>query len=357
MGYLDDHKSLVERVGGGRNLGVALFWQLDVVGILFVIAMFALILVPLTLAGGFESKWNEAHIIAPLVVGFLCIPGFVVWEHRFARHPITPFYLMKDRGIWAALGIATLLNFSWYMQADYLYTVLIVAFDFSIKSATRITSLYSFVSVITGTLLGLVVYKVRRLKIFILAGTALFLVAFGILIHYRGASTAASKSGVIGAQVLLGFAGGLFPYPAQVSLQSCLKHEHLAVMTGLYLALYNVGSALGNAVSGAVWTQTLPGRLEEKLRGINSTLAASAYQDPFTAAISYPVGTPERAAIVEAYRDTQKLLTIIGACLCVGLIGFALCLRNVRLNDEQTLAEEEESGESVVRVSSDEVKI
>lgn len=82
--------------------------------------------------------------------------------------------------------------------------MLIVAFDESIKSATRITSLYSFSSVITGCIAGLVVLKIRRLKVMIICGTLLFMVAFGILIHFRGGSGGASHSGVIGAQVLLG---------------------------------------------------------------------------------------------------------------------------------------------------------
>lgn len=71
-------------------------------------------------------------------------------------------------------------------------------------SATRITSLYSFVSVITGVILGFIVIRVRQLKPFIVAGTVLFTVAFGILIHYRGGASGSSHSGVIGAQVLLG---------------------------------------------------------------------------------------------------------------------------------------------------------
>jgi SIT family siderophore-iron:H+ symporter-like MFS transporter len=94
------------------------------------------------------------------------------------------------------------------------YTVLIVAFNFSILVATRILSLYSFCSVLTGFVLGAVVYRVRRLKGFIIAGTVLFLVPFGLLIHYRSSPKSSSQSGVIGAQVVLGFAGGLFPYPA-----------------------------------------------------------------------------------------------------------------------------------------------
>jgi SIT family siderophore-iron:H+ symporter-like MFS transporter len=93
---------------------------------------------------------------------------------------------------------------AWHLQGDFLYTVLNVSFDESILSATRITSLYSFVSVITGVILGFIVMKVRQLKPFIVSGTLLFMVAFGVLIHFRGGASNSNHSGVIGAQVLLG---------------------------------------------------------------------------------------------------------------------------------------------------------
>jgi len=83
----------------------------------------------------------------------------------------------------------------------------------------------SFSSVISGIFLGMVVYKVRYLKPFILFGTCLFMVAFGLLIHYRGGSGSSAHNGIIGAQVLLGIAGGFFPYPAQASIQAATKHE------------------------------------------------------------------------------------------------------------------------------------
>ncbi|KAI0011328.1 major facilitator superfamily domain-containing protein [Xylariaceae sp. FL0662B] len=346
-GLLDNYTSPFKTMGLATFM-VELFWLLDVIGIILLIAVFALILSPLTIAGGFQASWQSAHIIAPLVCGVVCIPIFILWEMK-ALHPLVPFRLMKDRSIWAPMGIAIFLNFAWTLQGDYLYTVLIVAFDFSIITATRITSLYSFTSVIIGPLLGLVVYKVRRLKVFIIAGTLLFMVAFGLLIRYRGDPTSAGHAGVIGAQVLLGIAGGMFPYPAQASLQAYLKHENLAVLTGVYLATYSLGSAFGNAVSGAVWTQTLPAVLEEELNPINATLAHSAYGDPFTAATEWPVGTAERTAIISAYQHTQRLLVITGICLCVPLIGFALALRNPKLNSQQTLAKDlrsdEETGE------------
>lgn len=322
----------------GHRSSLELFWLLDVVGLLLMVSLFALVLVPLTLAGGFRSLWATAPVVAPLVVGVLCLPAFVAWELR-APHPLFPFALMRDRAVWAPLGIAVFLTFAFSMQSSFLFTVLQVAFDFSVGQATRITSLYSFTSVVTGALLGLVVFKVRRLKTFAVVGTTLYMAAFGLLIHYRGSPSASSRDGVIGAEVLLGIAGGLFPYTTMASLQVGLRHEHLAVVTGVYLAMYNIGSALGSAVSGALWSQLLLAKLDEALAGLNSTLAAAAYADPFKNVVAvYPVGTPERTAVIGAYQSVQRLLCVTGVCLCVPLVVLAALLRDPKLSREQTLA-------------------
>ncbi|KAK3303182.1 major facilitator superfamily domain-containing protein [Chaetomium strumarium] len=350
-GLMEKYSEAVKRQPWGPFL-VDLFWRIDVIGIILMIAVFALILAPMTLAGGFEASWTAPQILGPLIVGVCTIPIFVFWQLR-APHPLVPFYLIKDRAVWGALGIAMLLNWAWYMQGDYLYTVLIVAFDFDIMTATRVSSFYSFFSVVTGCILGFIVYKVRRLKMFIVAGTCLFMVAFGLLIRYRGDTDSSSRAGVIGAQVLLGIAGGMFPYPAQASLQTVLKHEHLAVMTGVYLATYNLGSAFGGAVSGAIWTQVLPGDLNQRLSQFNNaTLATYAYGNPFAFIVDYPVGTPERQAVVDSYKHAQRLLTITGICLCVPLIAFAAALRNPKLNDQQTLAAESPAIRHVVETES-----
>lgn len=344
-GSLDSYKSPYQLLGP-RRLAVELFWQLDVIGIILIIAIFGLILAPLTLAGGASAQWQKADIIAPVVIGIICVPVFIVWESR-APHPIVPFHLLQDRAVWAALGMATMLNFAWTMQGDYLYTVLIVAFNESIKSATRITSLYSFASVITGGLIGLIVIKVRRLKAFIVTGTVLFLVAFGLLIRYRGSPSSDSHAGIIGAQVLLGIAGGMFPYPGQASIQAATQHEHLAVVTGLYLSCYSIGSALGNTVSGAIWTQVLPGKLEKNLAQFgNTTLATAVYGDPFTFTAAYTVDTAQRSQVIDAYQATQRLLCITGICLCVPLIIFSTLLRDPKLGNEQSRPEAEGGIES-----------
>ncbi len=328
---LKDEKTEFQRLGFWKFL-VHLFWILDVIGIILIIAVLALILVPFTLAGGLSKKWKQAHIIAPLVIGILCIPAFAAWEKLGARHPIVPEHLLKDRGIWSALIIGIFINFIWYMQGDYMYTILIVSVNESVKSATRITSLYSFVSVITGTILGLFITRIRYVKPFIVFGTVCWIVAMGLLVHFRGSDN--SHSGIIGSLCFLGFGAGFFTYPTQASIQSCTRHEHMAVVTALYLASYNIGSAIGGAISGAIWSQKLPHEIAKRLP---ADLVATAYSSPFTFIIEYPWDTTERQLLVEAYRQVQRILCSVGTAMCVPLIVCALLLRNHKLNSVQSL--------------------
>lgn len=111
-------------------------------------------------------------------------------------------------------------------------------------------------------------------------------------------------------------------------------------MTGIYLASYNIGSALGNTISGAIWTQVLPSELTKRLG--NETLAAQVYAEPLAFAAVTPVGTADRDNVILAYQETQRLLCITGLCLTIPLIAFALCIRNPKLTKEQSLAKAED---------------
>lgn len=183
----------------------------------------------------------------------------------------------------------------------------------------------------------MVVYRVRRLKPFILFGTCLFLIALGLMIYYRGG--VGTHSGVIGAQILLGVAGGFFPYAAQASIQAATSHEHVAVVTGLYLSMYNIGSAVGNAVSGVLITQLVPQQV--RLRGLGNDAADRWIKSPLGQVTAFPPGTPERDIVIEAYKYFQRIVCIVGACGCLALIAFAFCIRNPRLPDTQSLPYEE----------------
>ncbi|CAK7234108.1 ferrioxamine B transporter [Sporothrix curviconia] len=320
---------------------VDIFWMVDVVGVILMVALLALTLVPFTLAGGVTKKWQQAHIIAPLVVGVVLIPVFVIWELR-APKPLIPFHLLKQRVVWAPICIGILQNCTFVLVATYLYTILQVSFGFSVAAATRISSLYGFVNAVVCPFLGFAVYKTRHLKYFVVFGALVYTAAIGMLIHYRGSPTTdglhTSRAGIIGAEVVFGVGGGVLFYAAQAALQVQIKHEHLAAVTGVSLAFHYIGSALGATLAGALWTQLLPSRLEANLASINSTLPAIAYANPLVDIVPvYALGTPERTGVIVAYQSIQRILCITGIALSVPIVLLALVLPNPKLTDAQNL--------------------
>lgn len=322
-----------------------LFWRLDVIGVFVMIVCLGCLLVPLTLASNVSSRWSSGKIIGPLVLGVVLIPVWVVIQSKVSKYPMAPFHLLKDRGIWSALALSFLLDFIFYMATDYLYTVLIVSVNQSIKSATRITSLSSFTSTVWSPLFSLIVAYFRRLKPFIVMGVSIWFLACGLLYHFRGGESA--KSGIIGGLVVWGIGTTMFTYPIAVSMQSATTHEHMATVTALSYVLYRVGTAVGNSVSGAIWTQLLPDRLERNLG--NATMAAEVFADPYVFCNNYPYGTPERSAVVSAYIYIQKLETLVALVFCVLLVGFSLFLRDPKLTDKVAYEEAEIGGDDVVK--------
>lgn len=307
-----------------------LFWKVDVIGLALMGCSLGCILVPLTLAGGVSSSWNDSRIIGTFVLGWVLIPILVFWEWKYATHPLVPYKLVKDRGVWAAMAISFLIDFIYYMAADYLYTVLIVAVNESVKAATRISSLSSFVSTVGSPFLAFFMSRFTRMKPFIIFGCCLWFVSMGLLYNFRGGD--GSQAGIIGALVVWGVGTTLFTYPVTASVQAATSHDNMATVTALNYTLYRIGSAIGAAVSGAIWTQTLYKQLVKRMG--DSTLAASAYASPYAFIADYPWGTPVREAMVESYRYVQRLETIVAIVFCAPLVIFSLCLRDAKLTDE-----------------------
>ncbi|CAK7910001.1 siderophore iron transporter Arn1p [[Candida] anglica] len=334
----------------------SLFWEIDAIGIMFIICIFGFILVPFTLASGVTDKWRQASTIAPLVVGFVLIPFFIIWEKKYARFPVAPFELLKDRGVWAALIVGVMIDWVWYMPNDFMYTVLMVAMNQSQKAAMRITMLDSFVSVLVGPMTGLLIAKVRRTKGFIMFGVSMWCIALGLLLHFRGdnngINSQTSVNGVIGALCVMGMGTGFFTYVTQTSIATCTNHEHMAVVMALYMSSYNIGLAFGASISGAVWTNLMYKQIVKEMEkaGIDTALATFAYGSPIGAGgfiQEYVWGTAERIPVVLAYAHVQKILCIVGLILVFPMLIATLFLRDHKLVSVQSL-EKGSSGEGAV---------
>ncbi|SCU89923.1 LAFA_0E21902g1_1 [Lachancea sp. 'fantastica'] len=326
---LDKEKSYFQTYGLLKML-VKLFWQLNIIGLILLSVLVGCICVPLTIAGGVSTEWKTAKVIAPFVLGFVLIPVFIFWESKVATVPLAPYGLLKDRGIWAPMWAYFLIAFIYSMAAGYLYTILLVAANESDLSATRISSLYSFVSAVFSPFVGVLVARVARLKPFTILGCSLYFVTMGIFYHFRGGEDAGK--GVIGAMVVWGITSCLYDYPISVAIQLVTSHEHLADVSAIIATVFRIGGAIGAAVSGAIWTQTLYPRLLKELG--DPDIAQQAYESPYDFIANYSWGTPMREGAVAAYRVVQRYEVIVGLVFVAPMFVITFFLRDPVLDDE-----------------------
>lgn len=341
MGVLDGVPTTWQLVKSGQGWA-NFFWTGDVVGIILLSGMLALVLIPISLGGSVASKWETAKVLAPLVVGVvIMLPAFIVWEAKLAKHPMVPAGILKNRHVLCSMLISMLGCVSIMTQGSYLLYMLLVSFGKSVEAATQVANIAGFVHTIVGIVLGLVVRRVRRVKWSVVAGCCFLIVAYGLLIRYRGGHSKSDFAGIVGGEIVMGIAGGMTTFPAQVGLQAVVKHEHLAIVTALFLTFYQVGAAIGGACAGGIWVNTLPPRLRSGLiaAGLEpaeaAKLAVSVFGNPIAFIKEYPVGSPARNAVEYAYRDVQRFLCILGICIGAVMLLVSFGLDNVHLPDTQ----------------------
>lgn len=91
----------------------------------------------------------------------------------------------------------------------------------------------------------------------------------------------------------------------------------------------------------------MPNHLLDRLQAAGvanaQEIASSVYADPegFILSPEGAIGTAARTAVMEAYGEVQRYLTIAGLCLSVLLVVATLCLKNPRLGDQQSLQDAE----------------
>ena len=78
-----------------------LWYELDFIGLILLSAAISLILIPLTLAAKAKGGWNNASIIAMLVVGCVVALVFPFWESskKLAPRPFLSLILFKERTV------------------------------------------------------------------------------------------------------------------------------------------------------------------------------------------------------------------------------------------------------------------
>ena len=112
----------------------------------------------------------------------------------------------------------------------------------------------------------------------------------------------------------------------------------MAAATAVFLTILEVGGAVGNGISGAVWTSGIGSKLLKYLPA-EARSEASLIAGSYLYAVKYAKGSQERDAIDRAYQETMDTLLIVAVCVCVPLIPLSLMMKNYRLENVRSKVE------------------
>lgn len=157
----------------------------------------------------------------------------------------------------------------------------------------------------------------------------------GLMIHFRMPGT--NIGYVVMCEVFTSLAGGTLASVEQIAVMSAVPHRDVAVSLALLALVTSVGGAVGQTISGAIWTNTLPGKLREYLPQELKGQAAAIYGD-LTMQLGYEWGSPAREAIIKAYGETQKYMLIASVVASAGSLIWVVIMKNERLKDKQQTA-------------------
>ncbi|GFZ42312.1 Major facilitator iron-regulated transporter B [Saitozyma sp. JCM 24511] len=299
--------------------------EFDVVGIVLICAGMILFLLPFSIATSTADSWRSASIIAMLVIGVACLVGFVVFERYFSPRPFIPYHLLVSRTV---LG-ACMLKFTWqiayYCWASYFTSYLQVVYDLSISEAGYIASIYDVVASVWLFPVGYLIRWTGYFKWVVLLGVPLYTLGEGLMIYFRKPGD--SVGWIVFTQILIALGGAAFTLVEQVAVLAAGSHNDSASILALLGLFGYFGGAVGNSVSGAIWTNTLPTYQQELLPSDTVDDWEDIYNS-LDVQLSYPIGDPTRTAISLAYAEAQSRMLIAGTAIMARSSRTSRCRRS-----------------------------
>jgi hypothetical protein len=105
----------------------------------------------------------------------------------------------------------------------------------------------------------------------------------------------------------------------QLAVLASVDHQHVAAVLSLLYISGGLEGAIGNTISGTIWTNTFEKGLVRHLPKSAQANLTTIYAS-LPAQLAYPVNSPERVGIQMAYGYAQTRMLAAG----VGLMGLSL---------------------------------
>lgn len=325
-----------ERAASGRTVPQSILHyaiELDVIGILLLVAGLALFLLPFSLYSYQTNGWHSSMIICMLVFGIVILILFGLYEKLLAPKSFLPMSLLFDRTVFGSCVYAGIAFLSFYCWDAYFYSFLLVVNNESVTDANYIRNIYSIGSCFWGVVVGLLIKGTGRFKwVALYFGVPISVLGVGLMIAFRQPDV--NIGYIIMCQIFIAFGGGTTVICQEIAVLAATSHQNIAVALAIQNAFASIGGAIGSSISTAIWTGVFPSRLREHLPAEIEPLWSSIYAN-VTAQQSYAVGTPTRNAIDLAYGEAQRYMLIAATCFLAFGWFFVLIWKDISVKSKK----------------------
>ncbi|KAK5689220.1 hypothetical protein LTR17_026422 [Elasticomyces elasticus] len=284
--------------------------------------------------GGTSYPWDSAHVIATIVVGFLTLVAFVLWD-AYGHHgdPLLPLHLFKTRGYLAMVLTAMVgscvyysMNVLWPQQIAYLFT----------GSTTHKGWLACVVggSCLIGQVIGAVLCQYIKKSRYILIGGTLCLLSFSAaMVSIKPGEEAKG----VGLMFMACFSVGIVETCSLALAPLALPSEDIGAALGALGSIRSGGAAVATAIYVTILSNKLTQYVPQYVTpaALSAGLPETSLVDLFTALTAgdfttVPGITPEIIAAVGAANASaaakafQYVWYAVVAFACVAVI--AACL-------------------------------
>jgi MFS family permease len=216
-----------------------------------VVVLVCLMLVALW--GGQVAAWSSPLILVLLAVSAVSIALFVAWERRVAD-PLVPVRLLHRRAVWIAVTLGFLSGVSMFGVIAFAPTFLQVSLGASATASGLLLVPLMGCILIGSTTGGRVMSRTGRYRSVALGGSVLLAVGTGLLTTMGADTPLGLPSLYVG---VVGVGIGLLMPVTLVAVQNEVPADQLGAATSLTQFTRKIGSTLGVAVLGGLFTTRL----------------------------------------------------------------------------------------------------
>ena len=267
--------------------------KLDVAGTtLLAVASASLVLT--SVWGGTTYAWESAQIIGLIAVTIAAAVGFVFVERR-VDEPVMPLHLFRERNFVLTTVAGLFIGIAMFGAMAYLPTYLQMVTGSSATKAGLLMIPMMAGVLITSTVVGQVVSRTGRYKIYPIVGA----IVVGVALWLMSTMTADTSIVVICSYLaVMGIGLGLSMQILVLIVQNTFPAREVGTATASNNYFRQIGASLGSAIVGTVFAN----RLAELLSGLSST-GSGASANSLTPDLVKTLPESVQHVIVSAYSD------------------------------------------------------